>query len=145
MSSNQISPAFLQESLSSILSSPHISFPKPPAGLPNIRLGHGPVDLFSTRFANTFASDAKGVVAGKEVDRDALKAALLALQKRWQEDTVKFDEQQSSVVSVAFTWTPRKTTDTAQVKASATIGDEGGAPRIKTLNLDGEAGLFETQ
>lgn len=100
-SSSQVDASFLQNTLSSILSAPHISFPKPPAGLPNLRLGHGPVDLFSTRFANTFAGDAKGVVAGKEVDKEGLKEALLALQKTWQSDSVKFEDQQTSVSNAA--------------------------------------------
>jgi len=151
-SSSQVDPAFLQESLSSILEAPHISFPRPPAGLAKLRMGHGPIDLFSTRFINTFSEDAKGVVAGKSVDKEGLKEALLALQRKWQPDTVKFEDQEATVsnaaegeswISTAFSWTPRTTTDTARVKASATVAEEGGAPRIKTLSLDGDASLFQ--
>ncbi|TCD67411.1 hypothetical protein EIP91_012383 [Steccherinum ochraceum] len=155
MSSNssQVDPAFLQNALSSILSAPHISFPRPPAGLPNIRMGHGPIDLFSTRFVNTFTDDATGVVAGQEVDKEGLKAALLSLQKKWQSDSVKFDEQEATVsdaaagerkLTTAFTWTPRQESGTASVKASATVKEVGGAPRIHTLSLDGDAALFSS-
>ncbi|THH27898.1 hypothetical protein EUX98_g6290 [Antrodiella citrinella] len=149
---SQTNTSFLQRSLSSILEAPHISFHQP-AGLPNLRLGHGPIDLFSTRFSNTFAQDASGTIAGKVVDKEGLKQALLALQKKWQSDTVKFEDQEATVsnaaegeswVSTAFSWIPRSTTDTARIKASATVAEEGGAPRIKTLSLDGDASLFST-
>ena len=48
------------------------------------------MDIFSTRFANFFARDAAGVVAGSEVDRDGLKAALLALQRRGDPASASF-------------------------------------------------------
>ncbi|KAF8492520.1 hypothetical protein JB92DRAFT_2577417, partial [Gautieria morchelliformis] len=81
------SALWVERALASLLSAPHISFPKPPAG---INLGPGPIDLFSTRFNNTFTSDAKGRVDGELVNRDALKEKLLALQSHYNPDTVKF-------------------------------------------------------
>ncbi|KAI0640342.1 hypothetical protein C8Q77DRAFT_128933 [Trametes polyzona] len=91
---NPSSPAFLQDKISTLLASPHIHFNQPPQGAPfRIRMGHGPVDLFSTRFANYFTQDATGVVAGKEVDNDGLKRALLALQKKWNPDEADFVAQ----------------------------------------------------
>lgn len=86
------SPEFLQFRLTELLSAPHISFPKHPPGGPfgALRMGHGPVDLFSTRFLNDFAEDARGTVNGRAVDTDGLKAALLALQRRWNPDTSSF-------------------------------------------------------
>lgn len=92
----QLSPTFLQDALTSILNSPHISFPKPPHGLPNIRLGHGPIDLFSTRFTNVFAENATGEIAGTQVDKEGLKNALLALQKVWDGDSATFEAQSVS-------------------------------------------------
>ena len=53
-------------------------------------MGHGPIDLFSTRFANMFTQDATGVVGGKEVDKEGLKQSLLAWQKKWNQDTAHF-------------------------------------------------------
>lgn len=88
------SPEFLQDKLSTLLASPHIHFNAPPAGGPlHIRMGHGPVDLFSTRFLNFFTADARGVVGGKEVDHDGLKEALLALQKKWNPQEASFEAQ----------------------------------------------------
>lgn len=88
------SPEFLQDKLSTLLASPHIHFNAPPAGGPlHIRMGHGPVDLFSTRFLNFFTADARGVVGGKEVDHDGLKDALLALQKKWNPQEARFEAQ----------------------------------------------------
>ena len=85
-------PEFLQDRLSSLLSAPHIHFNKPPHGGPlgGLRMGPGPVDVFSTRFTNYFTRDATGVVAGNAVDRAALKDALLALQRRWNPDSATF-------------------------------------------------------
>lgn len=83
MSSSQ---EWVQNTLSEILSSPHINFPKQTA----IRMGHGPVDLFSTRFINSFTPDVRATVAGQEMTRDELKQSLLALQKHWNPNSVEF-------------------------------------------------------
>lgn len=85
------SAAFVQEHLSTLLASPYIHFKQPQ--IHGLRLGHGPVDLFSTRFLNTFTHDATAVVAGKELDKDGLKTALLALQKRWNPESASFVAQ----------------------------------------------------
>ena len=82
------SPEWLQDKLQTLMNSPYIHFNQPK--LPHIRMGHGPVDLFSTRFNNWFTSDATGVVAGNTVDKAGLKEALLALQRKWNNDTAKF-------------------------------------------------------
>jgi len=88
---------WLSKEISQIISSPHISFPKPTGSLP-FRMGPGPVDLFSTRFDNTFASDVKGTFAGKEVSRGELKAKLLGLQKHWNVEDVKFQDESAGLV-----------------------------------------------
>lgn len=81
---------WLSTEISKLLVSPHISFPKPPAG---IRLGPGPVDLFSTVFNNIFAPDVVATVDGEKVSRDELKQKLLNLQKHWKSDEVKVQEE----------------------------------------------------
>ena len=81
--------SWLSQEISQIISSPHISFPNPAGFLP-FRMGPGPVDLFSTKFNNTFAYDVKAFVVGKEVSREELKAKLLGLQKHWSAEQVKF-------------------------------------------------------
>ena len=86
------SPEFLQDRLAALLASPHIHINKPPA-LTHIRMGPGPVDVFSSRFANWFTHDATGVVNGKQVDKDGLKEALLALQKKWHPESASFAAQ----------------------------------------------------
>lgn len=88
---------WLSKEISQIISSPHISFPKPTGPLP-FKMGPGPVDLFSTRFNNTFASDVKATVAGKEVSREELKAKLLSLQKYWNAEEVRFQDESAGPV-----------------------------------------------
>ncbi len=83
----QTSSEWLAHDLAQLLSSPHIHFSTHEFGIPGLRLGPGPVDLFSTRFSNLFSSEAKGRVAGTEVDKAGLKEVLLALQKTWNTDT----------------------------------------------------------
>ncbi|KAH9854520.1 hypothetical protein C2E23DRAFT_726455 [Lenzites betulinus] len=141
------SPEFLQERLATLLASPHIHFNRPPATGPlsKIRLGPGPVDLFSTRFANMFTPDATGVVGGKAVDHDGLKSALLALQKRWNPQEATFEAQDSSTKpSTKVLWTRRDVGQQAAVTASAEVKEEGGAHRISHLTLDGDETLFST-
>ena len=86
---------WLIKKLGTLLASPYIHF-KNPGGPLGIRLGPGPVDLFSTNYENLFAKEAKGVVYGKEVDRDELKEALLAIQRQWNPDSANFVPLQSA-------------------------------------------------
>ena len=88
---------WLSKEISQIISSPHISFPKPAGSLP-FRMGPGPVDVFSTKFDNAFASDVKGTFAGKEVSREELKTKLLGLQKHWNAEDVKFRDGSAGLV-----------------------------------------------
>ena len=81
---------WLQEQLSTLLASPHIHFNSPKLPGLHLRMGPGPVDVFSTRFSNMFTKEATGVVGGKEVDKEGLKQSLLAMQKQWNPDTAKF-------------------------------------------------------
>ena len=90
------SPEHLQQMLSTLLASPHIHFNQP-HGIGGIRLGHGPIDLFSTRFTNYFTHEATGSVAGTEVDKEGLKQALLALQKKWDPENAQFVAQEGAL------------------------------------------------
>ncbi|RDX43178.1 hypothetical protein OH76DRAFT_1488069 [Lentinus brumalis] len=136
------SPEFLQDRLSTLLASPHIHFNKPPALL-NIRMGPGPVDVFSTRFANWFTHDATGVVNGKQVDKEGLKEALLALQKKWHPDSANFvGQDSSSKPAIKFSWTVKNAEQPAEVSAAADVKEEGGTHRISSLVLDGDESLF---
>ncbi|KAI0674029.1 hypothetical protein C8Q78DRAFT_1020426 [Trametes maxima] len=143
--------AFLQEKLSTLLASPHIHFNHPPR-LGGLRLGPGPVDLFSTRFANFFTPDATGVVAGKPVDHEGLKSALLALQKRWDPQTADFVAPErvegagaSAKPATKFVWTQKQAGQKAEVTAAAEVKEEGGAHRIHHLTLDGDESLFSAE
>ncbi|KAI8980635.1 hypothetical protein BD414DRAFT_102471 [Trametes punicea] len=135
-------PEFLQDRLSTLLASPHIHFNHPPA-LGGIRLGHGPVDLFSTRFMNYFTPDATGVVAGKQVDHEGLKNALLALQKKWDGQNANFVAQEAAAKpTTRLLWAQRGTGTQADVTAAAEVKEHEGAPKISHLVLDGDESLF---
>lgn len=95
-----MSDDWLSKEISQIITSPHISFPNPTGSLP-FRMGPGPVDLFSTRFNNTFAYDVKATVDGQEVSREGLKAKLLGLQKYWNAE-VKFQDESVGPVRLSF-------------------------------------------
>jgi hypothetical protein len=89
-SAPQSPAAFAESALAALLSAPHISLPRGPSG---IRMGPGPIDLFSTKFNNTFTAEAMGVIDGKQVDREELKEGLLALQSHYDPDTAKFQSE----------------------------------------------------
>lgn len=88
---------WLSKEISEIVTSPHISFPKP-AGPLQFRMGPGPIDLFSTKFNNVFVLDVKATVAGEEVSREQLKARLLGLQKHWKAEEVRFEDESAGPV-----------------------------------------------
>ncbi|KZT68648.1 hypothetical protein DAEQUDRAFT_727518 [Daedalea quercina L-15889] len=138
-----VSSEWLQEKLRLLMNSPYIHFNHPK--LPGIRMGPGPVDLFSTRFNNMFTSDVTGVVAGNEVDKEGLKQALLALQRKWNNDSVRFSPsagvQESSLVT-SFQFTPTGASQPADVTATASIRQDRGTERMDKLNLDGDTSLF---
>ncbi|KAF8518395.1 hypothetical protein BU17DRAFT_66445 [Hysterangium stoloniferum] len=81
--------AWLQSTLCDLLGAPHISI----RGIPGIRMGPGPVDIFSTRFNNHFALEVKAIVAGESVDRGGLKEKLLGLQQHYVPGSAKFQTE----------------------------------------------------
>ncbi|PSR84410.1 hypothetical protein PHLCEN_2v5447 [Hermanssonia centrifuga] len=75
--SNLSAPAkWLADELSALLSSPY-----PIGGLQVA--DSGSTDPFSARFNGLFMRHARGIVGGREVDREELKQILLALQTKW--------------------------------------------------------------
>ncbi|KAF9652050.1 hypothetical protein BDM02DRAFT_360015 [Thelephora ganbajun] len=128
---------WLSKEISQIIVSPHISFPKPPGSL--LRMGPGPVDLFSTRFNNTFAFDVKATVAGKNVSRDELKERLLGLQKHWKAEEVNFQDESEGPHSETVVHVSSGKT----ISMSAETEVEGGRRVIKKFTLDGDPSLFE--
>jgi hypothetical protein len=90
------SPEWLSSQLTALLESPYIHFTQPKIPGLQLRMGPGPIDLFSTRFANMFTQNVTGVLAGQEVDKEGLKNGLLALQKRWTKESVQFQDAQAA-------------------------------------------------
>lgn len=84
----QPTPEWLQDHLAELLAAPHIHFTQPKLPGLRLRMGPGPVDVFSTRFMNMFTQDAKGTVNGHHVGRDELKENLLKLQKKYNRDSL---------------------------------------------------------
>lgn len=66
--------------------------------MPGIRMGPGPIDLFSTRFNNTFPENVQATVAGTSVNREQLKDRLLGLQKHYKPDSTQFVPSDDLVV-----------------------------------------------
>ncbi|PRP89318.1 hypothetical protein PROFUN_02192 [Planoprotostelium fungivorum] len=121
---------WFEETLKQLLESPYIHFPKPPPGL---HLGHGPVDLFSTRFNNNFRGTV-GMVNGTEVDHDGLKAVLLALQSHYDRNsqfTSSQGERNTVVSEISLPDGP--------LKVEAMINE---AKTIELVKFEGPESLF---
>ncbi|EPS99314.1 hypothetical protein FOMPIDRAFT_1024193 [Fomitopsis schrenkii] len=95
-------------------------------------------------FDRVFTRDATGVIAGKSVSRDGLKAALLALNKEWSAASCRFGPATclDGFVATHCDFMPRHACEYTEVVAVALIRPEGGAERISCLELDGEESLF---
>ncbi|OBZ67083.1 hypothetical protein A0H81_12940 [Grifola frondosa] len=143
---------WLADHLCDLMASPHVSIPSHVGG---VYVGPGPVDLFSTRFESWFLPDAKGTVAGREVDREGLKEALLALQTKWDPENVKIRSdpdyshtllQDHTQMRTELEWTPKTSdpeTDQKQViDAEAAVVAQEGRERIRFLTLKGDEALF---
>jgi hypothetical protein len=76
-----------QESIISLLSAPGpLHIPRLPFG----HGGHGPIDVFSTRFTNLFPDDVDANVNGVAVDKAGLKDNLVTLKKSFDSTTAAF-------------------------------------------------------
>jgi len=131
-----MSAHWLSKELSTLLASPHISFPKT-----QIRLGPGPIDLFSTNFNNLFVPDVEVTVDGKKASRDELKQKLLNLQKHWKPEEVKFQDEPTKVpndLETIATLSPGQ-----NVSFLAQTEQKGGKTVIKKFCMNGAASLFQ--
>jgi len=140
---------WLAQTFAAILSSPHISMP---SHIGNMRLGPGPIDLFSTRFANTFTQDVQATVAGQQVTYDKLKEDLLGLQKHWSTDAQFADPLQppdgDNVISTTCSWVPPNPDASSsghnevELLISAKTAENGGNLMINCIDLRGDSWLF---
>ncbi|KAI0348195.1 hypothetical protein BDW22DRAFT_1424401 [Trametopsis cervina] len=132
------SPEWLQDHLAELLASPYIHFTQPKLPGRQLRMGPGPVDLFSTRFSNMFARDATGVVNGQEVGKDDLKQSLLKLQKHYTKDSLKCTPQgvTHGQVSTKMAWSRKDSGSNAEIAASAKTKDVDGTHKIADLKVD---------
>ncbi|KIJ38887.1 hypothetical protein M422DRAFT_781217 [Sphaerobolus stellatus SS14] len=139
--------AWLQSIISELLVSPYIHFGHAPTAAIAIRLGPGPIDLFSTRFNNYFTTEVTGIVAGEPVDREGLKKCLLGLQQHYSPDTVAFETPDpgttvgSNEAQISFTG-QSKETGPYKVAIDAKILKSGGAKKISSIRMDGIPELF---
>jgi hypothetical protein len=80
-----MSEHWLQHELSSLLSSPGpIRIPRLPFGL---RGGPGPIDVFSSRFANLFSDDVRATINGIDYDKAGLKDKVIELKQYYDPDS----------------------------------------------------------
>jgi len=130
---------WLSQTFSSLLSAPHISIPRRPGG---IIMGPGPIDLFTTRFLNTFTENVQATVAGQTVTRDQLKSALLNVQKQWNPTDVQFEQplqpKEDDVITTLCSWTPKDSDKEVQMQISAGTIEDGGRLKINILDLEGD-------
>ncbi|KIP10164.1 hypothetical protein PHLGIDRAFT_34090 [Phlebiopsis gigantea 11061_1 CR5-6] len=140
------SPEWLSTQLTTLLASPHIHFTQPSLPGLKLRMGPGPIDVFSTRFANMCTKDVTGVLGGNEVDKEGLKEGLLALQKKWSADGMQVESAQAPdgfQVATNMFFTPKDAESQAKISVSASMREEGGLQRISLLSLDGDPSLFQ--
>ncbi|OBZ67219.1 hypothetical protein A0H81_12938 [Grifola frondosa] len=110
-----------------------------------IHTSPGPIDLFSTRFNTYFMPEARGMLAGRSVDREELKEGLLALQRTWDSENVKVMEPKHhsrGMMSTEMEWTPEGSTMPEVVSAEASVGQESGHKQIRFLKVEGNPALF---
>ncbi|KAI0693015.1 hypothetical protein BC835DRAFT_1355121 [Cytidiella melzeri] len=109
-----------------------------------------PADLFTTRFEHVFMRHARGLVGGREVDREELKKTLMVLRKRWNASDCRWMScklhysiegfHPEMGVKMEFTSSGRSHTIVWEACVSK---QRNGRPRIKTLLLEGDPELFE--
>ncbi|KAH9830532.1 uncharacterized protein C8Q71DRAFT_786286 [Rhodofomes roseus] len=92
-------------------------------------------------FDRLFTRDATGVIAGKSVGREGIKAALLALHMEWSANSCRFGPATclDGFVATHCDFMPRHACEYTEVVATALIKPEGC---ISSLELDGEESLF---
>ncbi|KAF8583300.1 hypothetical protein K439DRAFT_1412317 [Ramaria rubella] len=140
---------WLQKRLSELLVAPHISF-HGPAG---IRMGPGPIDVFSTKFNKLFTPDVKAMVAGEQMSREGLKERLLAMQRHHSTD---INLQMSETDAVGSSDIPEEGPSEArarftcilknkleyEIEVTAATAETGGRRQISSIQIEGNPELF---
>jgi len=132
---------WFKESIASLLSAPGpLHMPKLPHGIGG---GHGPIDVFSTRFANLFADDVDATVDGERLDKAALKDRIVAIKKEYNPSTASFSDIHGSYgdgdfadgerVQTRLDWTQSSTDGVAEFTMRNTITWDA---RVKTISGD---------
>ncbi|CDO69261.1 hypothetical protein BN946_scf185042.g163 [Trametes cinnabarina] len=132
MSASTPTNHWLSDTLCELMASPHVSMPQH-AGRMHLG-GPGPVDVFTTRFNQYFLPEARGTLSGRPVDREGLKAGLLALQKRWNSEGMRVIDDPTlhglpmgdNMLSTEIEWTPEGSQTPEVVIAEASMGESNG-------------------
>ncbi|KZS87687.1 hypothetical protein SISNIDRAFT_460617 [Sistotremastrum niveocremeum HHB9708] len=143
---------WLEDAITSLLSSPAaIHITNPPGGG-----GPGPIDLFDTRFDNTFSANVEAYINGKKLDNSALRAKLNSVQQSFSPETANFSnsvENDTGVgagqVGLFFSWNVNHAPssgvgqgEAVQVSLNAQIAQENGASKVTILSLVSGAPIF---
>ncbi|GJF00103.1 hypothetical protein PsYK624_163820 [Phanerochaete sordida] len=136
---------WLANALTALLSAPHAG--PPPHGAPP-----ADADAFAAVFNRVFVRHARGLVGGREVDRDELMRALLALQAAWRPARCAYADCESlhrridgfhPEMGVKMLLTPPEAAEAHVLTLEACVAKQGGrTPLIKTLMLDGDPSLL---
>jgi len=136
---------WLEQAITGLLTAPGpITIPKLPGGIIG---GPGPIDLFSTRFANTFTADVKAEINGTDYDNAGLKAKLANIKSVFNPETTTFERSvekdgrsaDNGEVGLLFTWTGKKgdtnlvDIEAAEVSLDADVVNDGGEPKINKV------------
>jgi len=140
--------------LSLLLAAPHISVPDESSE--EVRLGPGPVDVFTSRFNEMFMPEARGIICGHTVDREELKQTLVGLQRRWNaaegscvgcetHPTHISEFHPTMAAQMEFTPMYMYPREKETIVAEASGEEVGGAERIDCLMLEGDEYLFRPE
>ncbi|KZS87682.1 hypothetical protein SISNIDRAFT_460613 [Sistotremastrum niveocremeum HHB9708] len=145
MSDTQSLTQWLEEGIRSLLTAgPQIGhFPR--------HAGHGPVDIFSSRFNALFATNVTALVNGQLLDNAALKQKLSDVQKAFSPETAQFSSSVENVdkpgfgqVGLFFLWKPQNKNEHVQVSLNAVIEttEDDGIMGITSLTLVSGSPVF---
>jgi len=145
---------WLANEFTSLLSAPNHA--APPHDVTNAQqLPDGAGDAFSAAFNRMFVRHARGLVGGREVDREELKRALLALQKRWSLAQCRYADCESlhrridgfhPEMGVKMLFTLPESAEAHVLTLEACVAKQrGSTPRIKTLMLEGDPSLLQVE
>jgi len=137
---------WLEQAITGLLTAPG-PFHLPPGS------GIGPIDLFSTRFAQTFTSDVKATINGTSYDNADLKAKLASVKGEFSNETATFNASVENDVSanngqvgLLFQWSGQGANNSntvidiraAKVSLDASVINDGGEPKINKVVIVSE-------